>query len=117
MNGLVVLLEVPITYTGNVDEPAVETELAMMVLSRHNVNDSSPPATRAALISGSVICRNARPGGAPRSAAASSNDSSRPARRARTISVTTAEVYSDWPTHRRRMPLLTGPTGLLNGNG
>ena len=82
----------------------------MMVLSRHSVNDSRPPATSAELISGRVIWRNARAGGAPRSAAASSSDSSRPARRARTISVTSAEVYSDWPTHSRSMPLLIGPT-------
>ena len=87
----------------------------MIVLSRHRVNDSSPPAMSAELMIGRVICRNARAGGAPRSAAASSSDSSRPASRARTISVTSADVYSDWPTHSRRMPLLIGPTGLLNG--
>ena len=39
----------------------------MMVLSRHRVNDSRPPAIRAELINGKVICRNARAGGAPRS--------------------------------------------------
>src|SRR4249919_3168200 len=103
------------TYTGKVEEPAVDTELAMIVLSRHSVNDNRPPAISAELMIGRVIWRNARAGGAPRSAAASSSDSSRPARRARTINVTRADVYNDWPTHSRRMPLLTGPTGLLNG--
>src|SRR4051794_3564798 len=114
-NGLVVLFADPMTYTGNVDVPAVDTELAMIVLSRHSVNDNRPPATSAEEINGKVICRNARPGGAPRSAAASSSDSSRPARRARTIKVTSADVYNDWPTHRRRMPSLTGPRPWLKG--
>ena len=54
-NGLVVLLAVPMTYTGYVEDPAVDTELAMIVLSRHRVNDSRPPAIRAELINGKVI--------------------------------------------------------------
>jgi hypothetical protein len=54
-NGFVVLFAVPMTYTGNVEDPAVDTELAMMVLSRHSVNDSRPPAINAELINGKVI--------------------------------------------------------------
>ena len=70
-------------------------EVEMTALSRHSVNDKSPPAIRADEMSGKVICLNARAGVAPRSAAASSSDSSSPASRARTISVTTALAYSD----------------------
>ena len=62
-----------------------------------------------------MIWRKARAGGAPRSATASSSDSSSPASRARTISATTADENTEWLTHMRTKPLLNGPTGDANG--
>ena len=94
-NGLMVLRVAPRSATGNVVEPASLIKVEMTALSRHNVNDNNPPAISADEISGKVICLNARAGGAPRSAAASSSDSSSPASRARTIKVTTALAYKD----------------------
>ena len=114
-NGLISLLVALTNATGNVDEaPLIWVE--MMVLSRHSVNDSRPPAMSADEMSGRVIWRNARRGGAPRSPAASSSDSSIPARRARTMRVTTALAYSDCPTHRRSISNGTKPRkSLSNG--
>ena len=94
-NGLIVLRVAPSRATGNVVEPASLISVEITALSRHSANDSSPPAIIADAINGRVICLNARPGGAPRSAAACSSDSSSPANRARTMSVTTADAYSD----------------------
>jgi hypothetical protein len=89
-NGLIVLRVAPIRATGNVVEPASLTNVEMTALSRHRAKDKSPPATSADEMSGNVIWRNARAGVAPKSAAASSSDSSSQASLARTMSVTTA---------------------------
>ena len=72
--GLIVLRIAPSNATGNVVEPASLSNVEITALSRQSANDSNPPATIAEAISGKVICRNARAGGAPRSPAASSSD-------------------------------------------
>ena len=52
------------TYTGQGDAPATLTNDEMIVSSRLKLNARSAPASTAGSMSGSVICRNRRAGGA-----------------------------------------------------
>lgn len=53
--GLMVDLVAPSNATGKVVLPASLTRVEITALSRHSVNDSSPPATNADEMSGRVI--------------------------------------------------------------
>ncbi len=106
--GLIPMRTLENTCIGKVVDPGPDTKLAITKSSKDRVKASNQPDIKAGAIIGKVTKKNTFQGGAPKSCAASSIDSSSSCRREDTTTATKAVQKVTWAIQMVNMPRSPG---------